>query len=332
MSDKIRWGILSTARISHQFARDFAHAEGGELLAVASRAQDTAQAFADQYGIPRAYASYEAMLSDPDIDAVYVSTPHTLHYQNSLDAITAGKAVLCEKPLTVNPEDARSLAAVARQSGVYLMEAMWTWLLPAVRTAREWVESGRIGQLLHIKADFGFPMPYDPEARAYARHLAGGCLLDMGIYPIALAWLFARKDPESLHVRSHLAPNGVDDDVLIQCDYGDARATLSSSFRCKLPNMAWIIGDKGLIQIPDFWRARECYLFDRDEPLDYFTDDRAGDGFEFEIAEVNRDLLAGRTRPRTVTWEDSVRFQEHMDLVFCRMDYQPTGGNASGPG
>jgi predicted dehydrogenase len=323
MTDTVRWGIISTARIARQFARDFAHAEGGELLAVASRTLEKAQDFADQYEIPRAYARYEDLLADPEIDAVYIATPHTLHYPNSLDAIKAGKAVLCEKPLTINPEDARSLAASAREAEVYLMEAMWTWLLPAIRTAKAWVDAGRIGKLLHIKADFGYPMPFDRESRVYARDLAGGVLLDMGIYPIALAWLFSRKDPESLQVRSHLAPNGVDDEVLLQYDLGDCRATLAASFRCKLPNIAWLIGDRGLIQIPEFWRARECYLYQGDEPADYFCDERAGEGFEFEIAAVNRDLLAGLKRPSTVTWEDSVRFQEHMALAFSRMSYQP---------
>jgi hypothetical protein len=125
-------------------------------------------------------------------------------------------------------------------------------------------------------------------------------------------------------VRSHLAPNGVDDEVLLQCDLGDCRATLAASFRCKLPNIAWLIGDQGLIKIPEFWRARECYLYHDEEPVDYFADERFGDGFEFEIEAVNRDLQAGLTRPSTVTWEDSVRFQEHMALVFSRMDYQPT--------
>jgi predicted dehydrogenase len=312
----IRWGILSTARISHQFAQDFPHAAGGELLAVASRTRGKAQAFADRYGIPVACGSYAELLGDDRIDAVYVSTPHTLHRGNSLDAIAAGKAVLCEKPLTVNPAEARSLIASAEQAGVYLMEAMWTWLLPAVRTALGWFQSGRIGHLRHVKADFGYPMPYDPAARAYARELAGGCLLDMGIYPIALAWLFVQKDPQACHATAHFAPNGVEDDVLVQFDYGECQASLATSFRCKLPNTAWIIGEQGQIVIPDFWRARECTLYRVEERIDHFVDGRKGGGFEYEIEAVNRDLQAGRTLPQVVTPEDSVRFQEHMALVF----------------
>jgi len=325
MASPIRWGILSTALISHKFARDFAHAQGGALVAVASRDEVKAQAFARQYDIPRAYGDYASMLADPDIDAVYISTPHNLHYQNSIDCIAAGKAVLCEKPLTVTPEEARALTARARESGVYLMEAMWTWLLPAIREARRWVDSGRIGALLHMKIDMGHPMPYDPEQRHYSRELAGGCLLDIGVYPLALAWHFTGQDPEVLSVRSHLAPNGVDDDVLIHCDYGECSASLMVSFRCKLPNAVWLIGEKGYIRIPDFWRARECFLYEQEDPVDYFLDQRAGSGFEYQITEVNRDLQAGRRRPEMVTWEDSVRVQEHLDLLYSRMDYRPAG-------
>ncbi|MGD8347372.1 MAG: Gfo/Idh/MocA family oxidoreductase [Lysobacterales bacterium] len=323
MPNPIRWGILSTARISRQFAGDFSHAKGGELLAVASRRMDRAQAFASEFGIPRAYGSYEEMLADPDIDAVYVSTPHTLHLSNSMQAIAAGKAVLCEKPLTVAPGEAEELFAAAEQAGVYLMEAMWTWFLPAVQTALEWHDSGRIGKLLHVKADFGFPMPFDPASRVYARELAGGCLLDMGIYPIALAWLFTRSDPLSIQVQHHLAPNGADDDVLMHFDLGECQAALSTSFRARLPNSAWLIGDEGTIGIPDFWRARECTLYRRDEVLDHFSDDRRGRGFEFEIAAVNRDLQAGRKRPGVVTWKDSRAFQRHMAAVFKKMGRQP---------
>ena len=323
MPNPIRWGILSTARISRQFAADFSHAKGGQLLAVASRRRDRAQAFADEFAIPRAYGSYDEMLADPDIDAVYVSTPHTLHFANSMDAITAGKAVLCEKPLTVAPGEAEQLFEAAGQAGVYLMEAMWTWLLPAVRTALDWYREGRIGRLLHVKADFGYPMPFDPGARVYARELAGGCLLDMGIYPIALAWLFTRSDPLSIRVTHHLAPNGADDDVLMHFDLGECQATLSTSFRARLPNSAWLIGDGGTIGIPDFWRASECTLYGRDEVLDHFSDARAGRGFEFEIEAVNRDLQAGRKRPETVTWNDSLAFQRHMAAVFGKMDRQP---------
>jgi predicted dehydrogenase len=318
IAQPVRWGILSTANISHQFARDFAHADGGALVAVASRSLEKAQAFAERHGIARAYGCYGELLADPELDAVYVSTPHTLHYSNCLAAIAAGKAVLCEKPMTVTPQESRALVAAAASANVYLMEAMWTWFLPAIRRALAWVEAGHIGRLRQVQADFGFPMPFDASSRVYARELGGGCLLDMGIYPIALAWLFLRRDPAGYHVVSEFAPNGADDEVAMRFDYGDCQAALATSFRRQLPNIARLVGEEGVIEIPDFWRARRCVRYAFDQRVEQFEDQRKGDGFEFEIAAVNRDLAAGLLQSETVTWADSIRFQEHMSEVMQR--------------
>lgn len=190
-TQKVRWGSLSTGRITHRFVQDFAFVPNGEVVAVASRSQEAADAFAARHGIPRAYAGYQRLLDDPQIDVVYVATPHTLHFRNTADAFRAGKHVLCEKPFTVGAPESRSLFRLAEQSSVFVMEGMWTWFLPAIRQALEWVRQGRIGALRHIQADFGYPLlPFDPVRREYNAELAGGCLLDMGIYPVALALLF----------------------------------------------------------------------------------------------------------------------------------------------
>ena len=141
---KVRWGIVSTGRITHQFVQDFAFVPNGEVVAVASRSQEAADAFAARYGIPRAHAGYDRLLDDPQVDAVYIATPHALHFSNTADAIQARKHVLCEKPFTVSAREARNLFRIAEQSSVFVMEAMWTWFLPAVRKALEWVQQGRI--------------------------------------------------------------------------------------------------------------------------------------------------------------------------------------------
>ncbi|MDH3903536.1 MAG: Gfo/Idh/MocA family oxidoreductase, partial [Xanthomonadales bacterium] len=185
---RVRWGIAGTGRISQQFAQDFAYVSNGEVIAVSSRSQESAATFAEQYDIKRAYAGYAPLLADPDIDAVYIASPHTMHFQNTLDAIEAGKHVLCEKPFTINPEESRKLFEIAGQSSVFVMEAMWTFFLPAIQKAQEWLEQGRIGKLRQIKADFGYPqLPFDPGRREYNVEFAGGCLLEMGIYPVSLA-------------------------------------------------------------------------------------------------------------------------------------------------
>jgi len=314
----IRWGIVSTGKIARKFGRDFRFVEGGELVAVASRAEASARSFASEYGIQRAHASYRALFEDPDVDAVYVATPHTLHASNALEAMRAGKAVLCEKPITTTPAECRSLMEEAAATGSYLMEAMWTYFLPAVRKAKEWAESGRIGTIRHVKADFGYPVPFNPVSRLFDPNLAGGVLLDMGIYPVAIAWHFLGADPERVSVTARRAINGVDDDVVMVFDYQDAVATLATSFRCRLQNAAYIIGEEGYIAIPDFWRARECALFRMDEEVDRFTDSRQSLGYNFETAAVIADLRRGRTQSATVPWATSMKLQEHMALVAER--------------
>lgn len=315
---KIRWGILSTGRIAQKFASDFRYAEGGELVAVASRTKTKADAFAIKYSVPRVFASYQQLLESPHVDAVYIATPHTLHLKYTLDAFEAGKAVMCEKPLTVTPDECRHVIDRARSGGHYLMEAMWTYFLPAVRKAREWVEAGRIGSIAHIKADFGFQVPYDPHTRVYNVTLGGGVMLDMGIYPIAIAWYFMRSDPDRMEVVARRAPNGVEDDVVMVFDYPHATASLSASFRCTLPNRAYIIGEDGFIELPDFWRARECRLYDRNGPVDQFRGERKSLGLNFETTAFNQDLLSGRNESEVMPLTTSLSFQEHIAAVLER--------------
>ena len=317
----IQWGILSTGRMADGFATDFLHVEGANLVAVASRSQDRAEDFARKHGILRAYGTYQELLEDPDVDVVYIGTPHNRHLRDARQAMAAGKAVLCEKPLTVNPDECRNLIAVSERTGVYLMEAMWTWFLPAVQRAKEWVEAGRIGRIRHLKADFGYPQAYDSEKREYNVTLGGGALLEMGIYPVALAWYFLRQDPSRVKVVSRRAPNGVEDDVVAVFDYADEEgepstvATLATSFRCKLQNWAYIVGDEGYIAIPDFWRARECSLYVLDERVDHFQEEREHQGFCHEARAVNDDLRQGRRESSVVQQSDSLKFQEHMARI-----------------
>ena len=315
MTEKTRWGIVSTGRIAHQFAQDFEFVENGELWAVSSRSQAAADKFAAQYQVSRAYSSYADMLQDENVDAVYIATPHNNHYQNTLDAIAAGKAVLCEKPITVNAEECIEVTRRATEAGVYLMEAMWTYFLPAIQKARQWVKEGRIGHVLHIKADFGYPLPYNPQRREYNVENAGGCLLDMGIYPVALAWYFLQQDPDSMQTLARMAPNGVENDVVTVWNYPHSVATLATSFHAKLQNWAYIIGEEGYIAIPDFWRANECQLFELDTKVDQFNDPRKSLGFNYEATAVGEDLAEGRLQSQTVPLSTSLRFQEHMERV-----------------
>lgn len=315
---EVRWGIVSAGNIAGTFARDIACADNARVRAVAARSGEAASRFAAEHRIPMAFEGYEALFADPDIDAVYVATPHTLHLEHSLAALDAGKAVLCEKPVTTGAADFGTLRTAAARADRYLMEGMWTWFLPAIDKAKEWVDAGRIGQLRHVKADFGYPIPYDPGKRVYNAELAGGCLYDMGIYPVALARLFTSRPPSTMEVISRFAPNGVDDDVVMLFNYDDCVATLATSFRCKLQNTAYLVGTEGYIAIPHFWRAAECRLYVLHDEVDAFVDDRRGSGFEFQICAASDDILQGRKESPVVTHAASLGFQEDMDRVRAK--------------
>lgn len=315
---KLRWGIVSSGRIAAQFCQDMKFVGNGELAAVAARSLDDAKAFADKFAIAKAYGGYQAMFDDADIDVVYVATPHNIHFQNVHDALMAGKHVLCEKPFTISPQECGQLCALAKARGLFLMEAMWTYFLPAIQKAKAWVEQGRIGQIKHIKADFGYPFAYDPKRREYDAALGGGCLLEIGIYPLALGQFFVGKRFDNIMVKAHLADNGVEDDLVILADAGQARLTLATSYRCKLQNWAYIIGEEGYIAIPDFWRADQCSLYQLDERVDHFADDRASLGFNFEAQAVGEAIDAGLLESEWVSHQTSLWLQQQMQAIKDR--------------
>jgi predicted dehydrogenase len=184
-----RWGIAATGGIAASFAQALHETEGAELVAVCSRTQDRADAFAREHGIPRAHGSYEALAEDPEVDVVYVATPHSRHCNDAIRYLEAGKHVLCEKPLAVDQREAARMVATARANDRFLMEAIWSRFLPAYRELGRILAEGRIGEVRLVEADFGFAARFDPEHRLFAPELAGGAMLDLGIYPVQLAHL-----------------------------------------------------------------------------------------------------------------------------------------------
>lgn len=316
---KIKWGILGPGVIARQFAHDFQFSKYGELISVASRSKERSEKFAKEYDIPKHYGNYEDLYTDPDIDIIYVATPHNFHFEQSKAALTAGKSVLCEKPLTISPAECEDLIAIANSSDKYLMEGMWTYFLPALIKAQEWISKGHIGTIRHVKSNFGYAKPFEPNGRMYNPDLAGGALLDMGCYTIAMAWLFCKTDPKNIHVVAHKAPTGVDDDVSVVFEYdNDVIANLNTSFRCKMPNWTYIIGDQGYIGIPDFWRASECYLYKGEKLVKHYIDNRQGYGFNFESDAASLDLMEGKKQSDIMTHAYSLKLQEHMYEVMKR--------------
>lgn len=312
---KIQWGIVSAGRIAGQFCQDMAFVNNGELAAVAARSLDDAQQFADKFNIPQAYEGYDALYNDPNIDIVYVATPHNFHFQNVSDALNAGKSVLCEKPLTINSHESQQLIELASSKGLFLMEAVWTYFLPAILKAKQWVDEGRIGNIKHLKADFGYPMPYQLESREYRKDLAGGCLLDMGIYPLAIANFFVDTPMTNIVIKPQFAPNGVEDDLIILADAGSVKLNLATSFQCKLQNQAVIIGDKGYIVIPNFWRAEQCFLYHSDELIEYYKDKRESLGLNFEAQAAGEALQEQQTEHAQMPHRVSQLLQQQMEHI-----------------
>lgn len=291
--NSVRWAILGAGKIAHKFAQDFPATQGGALVAVAARDTARAQTFADQYGIPLVY-TYEALYNSTEVDAVYIATTHNFHYEQGLQCLQHGKAVLCEKPITINDAQFRELVAAAKTADVFLMEAMWMYFLPALHQAKAWLDGGRIGKLVAIQTDFGFAMPFEPEGRLYNPELAGGALLDLGVYTLAFAAYFANTKCTSLVASGVLGTTGVDETTGMLLTYGDLPASLLVSIRTRLRNKALLLGETGYIEIPYFWKAPSVTLYNAEhEVVETVTDDRKTWGYNFEIQEATDAILRG---------------------------------------
>lgn len=317
---KVRWAILGAGQIAHQFVHDFKFVNNAELVAIASGDSERAKAFAAQYSIPDALSHDELYNSDL-IDAVYIATTHNFHFEQSLACIKHGKAVLCEKPITINDSEFKRLATVANGKQVFLMEAMWTYFLPALQKAKEWIEKGRIGAIRVIQADFCFLMEYNPSGRLYNPELAGGALLDVGIYPIAFATYFMNRKPDSIKASAIIGKTNVDEFTGMVFHYDDISAILYSSMRVNTLNKGIISGDRGSIEIPDFYKAGSAFLYDSEHQLvESFTDQRSGLGYNYEIQEVTDCVLNGSHESRIVTHARSNELQEIMTEVRRQID------------
>lgn len=315
-SQKVKWGILGTGWIADQFAKDLAHVRNGECVAVGSRTVESANTFAERYSIPRVYGSYNELVQDSDVDVIYVATPHPFHKENVMQCLRAGKAVLCEKPFTVNSGELEEIISYAKEHKVFLMEAMWTRFLPPIVKVREWLKEQRIGDVRLVNAEFGFRIGWDPESRLLNPSLGGGALLDAGIYPVSFASMIFGDKPKTVSSSAHIGETGVDEEFSMLLSYESGqRAMLNGAVRLDLPNDAFIHGTEGYIHIPHFLNARSATLYVGGEEVEKFTDDRECTGYAFEAEEVGRCLLEGLTESPTITLDESLNIMKLLDQV-----------------
>ena len=308
---EVRWGILGTGSIAAKFAEGLEAVAGADLVAVGSRAQSTAEAFALKHGARRAHATYEELAQDPEVDAIYIATPHVLHRENTLACIEGKKAVLCEKPFAMNRREAEEMVAAARSAGTFLCEAMWTRFLPGTRRVRELISSGAIGEPRQLECDFGFRTDFDPAGRLFDPALGGGALLDVGIYCVAYARMVFGSAPAEIQSTAHLGETGVDEQsaYLFSYDSG-AFARMSSATRTQTAQRATISGTEGSIEIPGFWHAQELIVNGEVEPHPHI-----GNGYSHEAIAVGEALAKGLTECEEVSLDETLELANTLDEI-----------------
>lgn len=328
----IRWGILGTGRIANTFATALAELPDAELVAVGSRTQESAQQFADKYGAPHRHGSYQALANDPDVDAVYVATPHPLHRENSVLCLGTGKAVLCEKPFAINAGEAEGVIAFARQRGVFLMEAMWPRFLPLWVTVRQLLADGAIGEVRMLAADFGFRTAPNPQHRLLDPALGGGALLDVGVYVISLASMIFGGAPSQVTGLAHLGETGVDEQSAMVLGYEGGRlALLAAAVRTRTPVEATIMGTDGLIRIHPRWYTPTGLTLSRPgQPDEEIEAPIAGNGYGYEAIEVGRCLREGLTESATMPLDETLAIVRTMDRLRAQWGLHYPMERASG--
>ncbi len=316
MAETIRWGILGPGRIAHKLAEGLHFVDDAELHAVGSRAVERAEQFGAQYDIPRRYGSYEQLARDPDVDVIYVATPHPYHRENTLLCLEEGKAILCEKPLCVNAGEAQAMITSARQKNLFLMEAMWTRFLPAHVQIRTWLQEEKIGEVRMLLIDFGFRAQFNPEGRLFNPDLAGGALLDIGVYTIALAFMVFGKPPLQITSTAHIGTTGVDEQEAIVLSYDEgALAVISCAVRTQMPGTALILGTEGSIRVPQFFSASSAELrLGQNSPVPVELMYR-GTGFNYQAQEVCRCLREGKQESTIMGLDESLGIMQTMDAV-----------------
>jgi predicted dehydrogenase len=318
--ETVRFGIIGTGGIAKAFATDLPAVDGAELVAVGSRSQESADRFGDAFDVPHRHATYDALVADDDVDAVYVATPHPLHAENALAAIAHGKHVLVEKAFSMNAEEARQVVTAAREAGVFCLEAMWTRFLPQTRRIRQLVADGALGRVTTVVADHGQYFAPDRAHRLYAPELGGGALLDLGIYPVS--WVhMVLGTPTSITSRIEPAFTGVDGQASAVLEYPDGvHGVVTTTLWSATPCRAWISGTDGTIDVdPVFYAPTSFTLRRRGAEPERVEPDPGlrgpGKGLRFEAAELVRCVREGLTESPELPLDETVSIMETLDAI-----------------
>lgn len=321
MTDSIRWGVIGGGFIASLFARDLALLPDAEIVAVGSSRGGGGDTFAKEFGLTSNYDSYQEVVDDPNVQVVYVATPHSGHHAAAMLAIKAGKHVLVEKPLALNEREARELVEAARKANVFLMEAMWTNFLPHIIKIRELIAEGALGDLVAITAEQGLWFdPAHPEHRLYDRQLGGGALLDLGVYPVSLI-LSLLGEPANITAVADMTSTAVDSQttVVFQNGHG-AHGIATTTLHATTANRAVIAGTKARIEIDPGWMMPSDFeLITRDGERTHFPNPLEGHGLRMEAAEVGRCIREGLTESPLMTHEFSLMVMRNLDAIRAQI-------------
>lgn len=310
----IRWGIIGLGDIANKFATDLLTVKDAELYAVASRTQQKADDFAEKYQATKAYSSYEALVNDKNIDAIYIATPHSLHKENALLCLEKGIAVLCEKPFAMNNAEVNNMIAAATASKTLLMEGLWTYFLPHYKFVLAELEKKTYGNIISIEADFGFVKPFNEDFRLFNKSLGGGSLLDIGIYPI-FATLSTLGIPNKIAAEATYFNNGADSSCSIEFSYKNAKATLKSTLLEVTPSEAIFHCERGIIKINNRFHAPASVTLingDDEKTIEFDCDTH---GYNYEISHFNELLRQGKTESNIMSFEFSRNLIQALDNV-----------------
>jgi len=316
MSKVVRWGIFGTGNIAHAFAKGLQDTPDAVLTGVASRSIESAQKFGSEFGAPASYGSYEALAAADDIDIIYIGTPHPMHAQNTLLALNGGKAVLCEKPFTINRREAEQVVALAREKKLFLMEAMWTRYMPALAEVKRIIASGEIGTVSQVHADFGFAATQDPAHRVNNRELGGGALLDLGIYPLSIA--SALLGPvKSVLAQAQIGPTGVDvaTGFTLKHESG-AMSVCSCSLLARTPAELTVSGSLGHVRMNSmFHLAKSVTVKLTDGSTRTVDTPFIGNGYVHEAIEAGRCIREGLLESPGMTLDETLALMGLMDEI-----------------
>ena len=331
----VRWGIVGPGRIAEALVGDFEYVPDADVVAVGSRSSDRARAFADKHHIGRAYGSYREIIADPDVDVLYIATPHPQHHAIGVQAAREGKSILVEKAFTVTHAGAQTLVDEARAHHVFAMEAMWTRFQPAVVKARQLFADGAIGEVRSVQADLGVVRSFDPADRIFAYELGGGAILDLGVYVISFAQMVLGT-PTSVSAHGVLEPSGVDAEASLLVGFPQGRtATLMCSLHSPMPGHARIFGSTGWIDVlPRFHHPRSIVLHRHDAEPERFDLPAQGAGYSHELIEVTESIKAGRTESAIMSLDDTLAVQWVMDEALAQLGirFAEDKSNNLGPG